>query len=218
MRKIKFSTEEYYHIYNRGVDKRSIFKDKNDLKRFLDCMNIFNSVEISGGLHLSSLVERNGSLAPAPRLVTFIAFCLNQNHYHFILKPHVDNGIQKFMHRLSTGYTNFFNGKYERNGSLFQGPYKVVHIETNEQLLHTSIYVNLNDRVHGDLNEKWLLELSFSSYAQYKAGDKKGFCDISAVIDQYEEASKYTKNAESVLIDILVRKERQKEVRKMIIE
>ncbi|MEO5645868.1 MAG: transposase [Candidatus Paceibacterota bacterium] len=214
MRKISFIVGEYYHIYNRGVDKRSIFKNKKDLKRFLDSMNVFNSVETLGGLHLS----RSESLAPVPRLVTFIAFCLNQNHYHFILRSLVEGGIQKFMHKLSTGYTNYFNERYERNGSLFQGPYKAVHIESNEQLLHASVYVNLNDRVHGDLNEKWLSELSFSSYSQYKTGDRKGFCDISVVLDQYGHISEYTKNAESILVDILVRKERQKAVQKMIIE
>jgi REP element-mobilizing transposase RayT len=212
MRNISFAKDEYYHIYNRGVDKRSIFLSKDDLLRFLKSMEVFNTIEITGGIYLHKV----GS--SAPKLVKFIAYCLNQNHYHFILQPLVEDGIQRFMHRLSTGYTNFFNEKYKRSGSLFQGRYKAVHIKTNEQLIHTSVYVNLNNKVHGDLNEAWMLQLPFSSYKQYKEYNINGFCDISVILGQYGNYGEYTQNAGSILVDILIRKDQQKDLKRLILE
>ncbi len=217
MRKIKFIEGEYYHIYNRGVDKRSIFQDKEDALRFLQSMQEFNSTDSAGGIYLKTHGKASfGSLAP--KLVKFIVYCLNQNHYHFIMTPMVENGIQRFMHKLSTGYTNFFNEKHQRSGSLFQGPYKAVHIETNEQLLHGSVHVNLNDHVHEGLNEKWLSELPFSSFAEYQGLRKDGICDTSIILDQYTDSLEYSKNAASVLVDIINRKKQEKMLKKMMIE
>jgi putative transposase len=219
MRKISFVKGEYYHVYNRGVDKRSIFEDKEDVLRFLKSIRVFNTIEIEGGIYAASLKNDTRSLAPKiSKLVQFIAYCLNQNHYHFILKPLVEEGVQKFMHRLSTGYTNFFNEKYKRSGSLFQGPYKASYIRTNEQLLHTSVYVNLNDCAHGNLNKEWLFELPFSSFKEYQGEIIDGLCNNSIIIDQYSCREEYCNHAKYVLEDIIKRKDREKILRKMLID
>jgi putative transposase len=215
MRKIPITTGEYYHIYNRGVDKRSIFVDKQDALRFLQSMEVFNSEENTGSIYLDS--RKKTLRSRAPRLVTFIVYCLNQNHYHFIMKSLVENGIQKFMHRLGTGYTNFFNEKYKRSGSLFQGKYKAVHIKTNEQLLHTGAYVNINDRVHPDLNESWMQEIPFSSLQEYQ-GLRTGICDISIILDQYASREEYCNGLENILRDIIKRKEQEKSLKKLLLE
>src|SRR3989338_10441959 len=150
MRKTKFATGEFYHIYNRGVDKRNIFEDPEDFWRFLESMKEFNREDAIGSLYaINNDKEKfRGSASKNKKLVNFVAYCLNQNHYHFILEPLVEGGIQKFMHKLSTGYTMYFNDKNKRAGSLFQGRYKSIHIDSNEYLLHLSVYVNLNDKVH----------------------------------------------------------------------
>ena len=116
MRNIKFSVGEFYHIYNRGVDKREVFMDKDDLSRFIFCMFLFNKEQPVGSIYLNSLQNKKQLRSSAShkvsenkKLVNFVAYCLNQNHYHFILEPLVEDGIQKFMHRLSTGYTNYFH-------------------------------------------------------------------------------------------------------------
>ena len=114
---------------------------------FLQSVIAFNQVDPIGSLYEYSFKKEEVNKIKEP-LVVIVAYCLNQNHFHFILTPISDGGIQKFMHRLGTGYTMFFNEKYKRSGSLFQGRYKAVHIETNEYLIHLSAYVNLNDRVH----------------------------------------------------------------------
>src|SRR3989344_5935995 len=158
MRDIKFAPHEFYHIYNRGVDKRHIFMSPTDVKRFLFCMSLFNVEDPVGSVYLDSVRKRkklklrSSASHKIKKLVNFIAYCLNQNHYHFILEPLVEDGIQKFMHKLSTGYTNYFNDSHERSGALFQGRYKSIHIDTNEYLLHLSVYINLNNFIHKGLN------------------------------------------------------------------
>ena len=93
MRNVKFATQEFYHIYNRGVDKRDIFMDADDLVRFFMCMSVFNTVEPVGSVYLD-FRERQRQLKmissashKEKKLVNFVAYCLNQNHYHFILEP-----------------------------------------------------------------------------------------------------------------------------------
>lgn len=77
-----------------------------------------------------------------------MCYCFNPNHYHFILTPLVDNGIEKFMHKLGSGFTRYFNGKYDRTGVLFQGPFKAIHIDSDEYLMYLSGYINLNNKIH----------------------------------------------------------------------
>ena len=95
MRKTKFATGEFYHIYNRGVDKRNIFEDPEDFWRFLESMKEFNREDAIGSLYaLNNDKEKfRGSASKNKKLVNFVAYCLNQNHYHFILEPLVEGGI-----------------------------------------------------------------------------------------------------------------------------
>ena len=146
IRKVAFVENEFYHIYNRGVDKRTIFSDRNDLDRFFQSMQEFNTIEPIGSIFENSFKKDDGSIKFP--LVKFVAYCLNPNHFHFVLTPIEERGIEKFMHRLGTGYTKYFNEKHSRNGALFQGVFKANHINSNEYLLHASVYVNLNYKVH----------------------------------------------------------------------
>ena len=158
MRKVAFAEVEFYHIYNRGTDKRTIFSDDQDLARFMQSMKEFNTPDPIGSLYQNSFKVAHQLRSSTPklgaddnkeeRLVEIIAYCLNPNHYHFVLRQVVERGITRFMQRLGTGYTNYFNHKYERTGALFQGRFKAIHIDSNEYLLHVSAYVNLNFRVH----------------------------------------------------------------------
>lgn len=221
MRNIKFATGEFYHIYNRGVDKRDIFMDTEDVGRFFVCMSIFNTKDPVGSIFENSFREDKslGSRAPkSEKLVNFVAFCLNQNHYHFILEPLVDNGIQKFMHKVSTGYTNYFNEKYKRSGSLFQGKYKAIHINSNEYLLHLSVYVNLNYKVHKNLNKEWMKKMTISSFKEYVGEAHRSFCVKSIVLEQFGNAEKYKSFCEKTLPEILRKKEEEKELKYLLLE
>ena len=142
MRKTKFQNEYYYHIYNRGVDKREVFCDEKDYSRFLISMRELNNKSSDsqrdyekrkiGSNQKLSFGYPKLSFLRMPNLVEFIAYCLKSNHFHFLVKQKQENGITSFMQKLGTSYTKYFNFKNNRSGSLFQGSYKPVSIKTDE--------------------------------------------------------------------------------------
>ncbi len=196
-RKIPFVIGEKYHIFNRGTDKRNIFMDLHDLNRFFLCMNLFNhSTPIKSVWNLKGKPPKNKD-----PLVSFICYCLNPNHFHFLLEQLKEGGVSEFMKRMGAGYTCFFNEKYKRNGALFQGSFKSVHIETNTQLLHTSAYINLNNQI-----EDIPFELSKSSWEEYTNTSIKSFCKKEIILNQFNNIKDYKLFALSSLKDIRRRK------------
>lgn len=213
IRKTPFANNEFYHIFNRGVDKRAIFMNQRDIQRFFQSIGEFNTIEPIGSIFENSFrkkpvlgSEASKAAKSSEKLVEFVCYCLNLNHFHFLLKQVADKGIEKFMHRLSTGYTKYFNTRYKRNGVLFQGPFKAVHIDSNEQLLHVSVYVNLNFKVHqlglGGEASKYL-----SSWDEYAGKTKFSFCQKDDVLGQFKNKKEYKNFAERTLPSILERKE-----------
>jgi REP element-mobilizing transposase RayT len=212
MRKTPFVQGNFYHIYNRGVDKRNVFIDYYDLNRFLQCMSEFNCVEPIGSIYENSF-KKDFLGHTMSKLVNFVAYCLNPNHYHFILEPLVDNGIEKFMQRLGNGYTKYFNNKNNRSGVLFQGKFKSIHISSNEYLLRVSAYVNLNNKVHSSLG----YPMSKSSWDEYVSG-LGSFCKKDIVIEQFNNIGEYKNFCESTIIDVVESRRSDKEVDKLFLE
>lgn len=211
--------ESYFHIFNRGVDKRSIFEDQQDLYRFLTSMREFNTDKPVGGIYVSSLQKNTPLKSTKTPIVSIVAYCLNKNHFHLILKPLTPKGGSLFMQRLCAGYTKYYNEKYDRSGALFQGKYKRVLIETNEQLLHVSAYVSANDRVHPGLNPKWFTKTPFSSLGEYATAIVKNpLCEKGIILNQYLSSKEYGDFLESSLISILERKKRSKEINSLHLE
>jgi len=205
MRRAEFTNNEYYHIFNRGVDKRTIFADKRDVDRFYQSMIEFNTLEPIGSIYENSFRKSPlGSFAPKlqKKIVDFTCYCLNPNHYHFILSPLIDKGIEKFMHKIGGGYTNYFNEKYKRSGSLFQGVFKAIRIDSNEYLLHLSAYINLNNKVHSLGSEA-----PKSSWKEYITDSKENFCNKKIILEQFKNNTEYKKFAEDSLVDIKQRKD-----------
>lgn len=210
MRKVQLVDGEYYHIFNRGVDKRDIFLDEEDFSRFIKSMVEFNVLEPIGSIYENSFRKkiRVKDKISKPKndtpLVEYIAYCLNKNHFHLIIKQYSEKGIEKLMHRLGLGFTKYFNQKYKRSGSLFQGTFKSVHIESNEQLLYLSAYVNLNNRVHktklGNLVSK-------SSWEEFVGKPKERLCKVEIVLDQFRNVDKYKKIVEETVEEIRSRRE-----------
>lgn len=217
MKHPKFANGEFYHVYNRGVDKRNIFADSYDLHRFFQSMDEFNVAEPIGSIYEASFLDPTvTSKRKRKRLVKIIAYCLNPNHHHFILQQVRENGVSEFMKRLAGGYTWYFNNKHKRSGSLFQGTFKAKHINSNEYLLHLSAYVNLNHRVHqlGGLTAK----LTKASWDEYASNSSESFCEKKIILDQFSNRRDYKKFAEDSLIDIVERKQRDKEFGGLLLE
>lgn len=171
MRKEPLVTGESYHIYNRGVDKRDTFISVEDLERLKESIKQFNQIEGIGSLELRhKQVRALGShqkieLEP---LVSIIAFCINPNHFHFILKQLVDGGIAKFLQKFQAGYTYYFNRKYERSGSLFQGTFKSKLIDSDDYFRKIFGYTNKNYLVHDIPEDKF--PFIFASDKEYESG------------------------------------------------
>jgi len=208
-RKHPLTVGEYYHVYNRGVEKRDIFLERKDVFRFVKCMDVFNTLEPVGSLYrVQNLRGLASQVASRPKLVDITCFCLMPNHFHFLLRQSAENGISLFMHRLSTAHAMYFNEKYERSGGLFQGKFKAIHIDSNEYLLHSSVYINFNDQVH----TKWDREqtgLSYSSWLEYCGETKASRCEKSVILDQFEDLDDYKKYAQNALREI--RRKREEE-------
>ena len=198
-RKFIFENDVFYHVYNRGVDKREIFMDKEDLKYFLDRIQDFNSNESLGGVYKQGYLKNQKRRSKASPLVEVIVFALVDNHFHLILKQKEIGGVSKFLHKIGTGYTKFFNKKYKRNGSLFQGKFKAVEIKTEGRMNYLSAYVNLNDKVHKINKNSKLIKTSWGEYTK----NSNGICIINDVIGNFKSKQDYEKYAKSQLRDIL---------------
>jgi len=200
MREIALENGEYYHIYNRGTEKRDVFMDMGDYLRFLKSLDEFNQVERTLSLYVQDQMKKNGlvateSLRDREKLVEIVAYNLIPNHFHLILKQLKEGGISEFMKRMGTGYTGYFNHKYERSGVLFQGRFKVAHIESNEKLLYLSAYVNGNHIVHGVKNKV------FSSLKEYSTGESS-LCDIKCILDQFSGVGDYLRYVQNTAKEI----------------
>ena len=192
-------------MYNRGTDKRTIFPNKFTFDRFIQSMEEFNTVEPIGSIYENTFRKNESrNHVSKGRLVDFICFCLNPNHFHFILEQVTDRGIEKFMHKLGLGYTKYFNQKNQRNGVLFQGPFKAKHVGSNEYLLHLSAYVNLNNKVHQLGNG-----VSKSSWEEYLGANnlKVSFCKKDIILNQFKTVKEYSEFAEDALKIIRSRKD-----------
>lgn len=198
-----FAPNEYYHIYNRGVDKRIVFKDVHDYHRFMLLLYFCNSSErvdlqkiFREGSTFTSFTEIF-DLPKGKPLVAIGAWCLMPNHFHLIMKEISGKGIIKFMQKLTTGYAMYFNKKYERGGSLFQGKFKSEHASEDSYLKYLFSYIHLNPVKLIPGESKWkevgiknldkaknfLAKYEYSNFNNYannkykyeKIIDKKGF-------------------------------------------
>jgi len=141
-RNIEFGIGEYYHIYNRGTEKRKIFLDKGDHDRFVKLLYLANS---SRSVHLSNY--QGFALIEIPKgdsIVDVGTWALMPNHFHLLLKEKKENGISQYIHKLLTGYSMYFNKKYNRKGILFEGSFSAKHLDTDEYLKYQYAYIHLN--------------------------------------------------------------------------
>lgn len=184
-RKIVFSIGEYYHVYSRGVEKRIIFIDESDRKRFLALLFVSNSVET---IHLSdhgSEATTIFSLQRSSTLVDIGAYCLMPNHFHILLYEKMQDGISLFMKKLLTSFSMYFNKKYERSGPLFVKPFKAAHVTEDKYLKYLFSYIHLNpakivEPAWRDLGvrdlakvKKFITDYAYSSLQDYTVDKKR---------------------------------------------
>lgn len=181
-RKTDFVEGEYYHIYNRGVDKRIIFSSRANYERFMLLLHLANSAEdvrLDNLLKYSTPNELLSRERQAP-LVSVGAFCLMPNHFHILATPLTERGLTRFMLKLQTGYSMYFNHLNERSGSLFQGPFKSEHADDDRYLKYLFSYIHMNpvklvrqennasnQRTWNEREWRFLINYPYSSLAEY---------------------------------------------------
>lgn len=149
----KYTENGFYHIYNRGVEKRVIFTDDQDYAVFLSYIRDYLTPKKEKDL-LLRLSDPNISWREKDKInkllrlknyydeVALLAYCLMPNHFHFFLKQKSKNSINQFLHSLETRYTMYFNRRHKRIGPLYQDIYKAVSVDHEEQFVYLSKYIH----------------------------------------------------------------------------
>lgn len=156
----------YFHVYNRGVEKRIIFIDEQDCQVFLHYLKLYlsskNEIEksVTFGNTKAKFVNLN-----LEKEVELLVFSLMPNHFHLLLKQYSIDGITKLLKRITTSYVMYFNKRYKRVGPLFQGIFKACPVESDEYLLHLSRYIHLN-------STKLQTNIDFASFSSYQYYNK----------------------------------------------
>lgn len=178
-----FVPGEYYHLYNRGTEKRIIFLDEEDHNRFVSLLYLCNSgIPIHRSDYRPKSLRGLFLINRETTLVDIGAYCLMPNHFHVLLREHAEGGVSMFMKKLLTAYAMYFNKKYERTGTLFEGPFRSRHVGRDEYLKYLFAYINLNPI--GIIDAGWkkkriankalalqyLTEYGYSSFLDYAAG------------------------------------------------
>ncbi len=182
-----------YHIYNRGVERRSIFTNNKDYRVFLNLLRLI--------LTPKDKLEDNDFVTVKNKAdsVELLTYCLMPNHFHLMLRQFNENGMTEFMRVLSNAYVYYFNRQYKRIGSLFQGRYKAALVDRDEYLVHVSRYIHMNPL---ETDHK-LQEYPYSSYKYLLSGKPPLWLRPSPILEQFNGADDYKKFVEDLKEDTL---------------
>lgn len=177
IRKVSFVSGEYYHIYNRGNSKQKIFRDKYDYLYFIKLMHVLNqknNKQLRDFTHNIFVFHEDND-----PLVAIGAWVLMPNHFHILVTPTEDGDVSKYMQKVCTGYVMYYNQKYKRTGSLFEGKFKSQYANNDKYLKYLFSYIHLNPVKLIDKNWKkkgikniqktfdFLNSYEYSSYLDY---------------------------------------------------
>jgi putative transposase len=201
MRTTQLVPGEFYHIYNRGNNKQTVFQNNTDFGRFLFlllCLQsplAFQNMSRYTKQFVQSLVlniqENVKDVIIRKRYVDLVCFSLMPNHFHLLLYEREEEGISRYMHRVLTAYTKYVNMKYKKSGHVFQGTFQAVHVKDNEQLLHLSAYIHRNPREIISWQNKEN-QYPWSSYQDYCAKNRwGGLLQKGIVAEQFDGENEY---------------------------
>lgn len=164
---------EYYHIYNRSAFGARLFGDEREAKAFVKAMVYYTLIKPPRRLSLEKRYREN-IMNYDDRLVSILAYCVMPNHFHFLLKQEVEEGISKFMQRLTLSFVRYYNTLHKQKGPLFESKFKAVLIESENQLLHVSRYIHSNPVSASLIDDP--IAYPYSSFSMYiHGGEKKPF-------------------------------------------
>lgn len=188
----------YYHIYNRGVNKRTIFKDEQDYAVFLSYLKTY-LLPMDTDM-LKAIIANPSTLPKEKNLalrqlqlnnfngrIELLAYILMINHFHFLIHQTDERDVKVFMQSLMARYTMYFNRRYKRVGPLFQGRYKAVLIETDELLLYITRYIHRNSTDYFSHKRSDLFRQP-SSYPNYLGELKQDWVKPDFILQNFDGA------------------------------
>jgi putative transposase len=196
-RNIPLVTNQVYHIMSRGVAKQPIFQTVYDYEHLLFTLRYYQFCDTPTRLsfYLSLPSDQRSaylaSLEKSQRIVNVICYALMPNHFHLLVSQEQENGISLFMRKSMNSYCRFYNTKHKRKGPLFQGVFKAVRIESDEQLLHVSRYIHLNPLVSCLSDKNNFLKYPWTSLSMFV--DQKGWVSPDLVLGQFKTRQSYLK-------------------------
>lgn len=185
-----FADGEFYHVYNRGVEKRTTYLIDRDYQRFLKTLDHYRFKNPPARFSFKNRPSLINKVKDDQLLVEVISFCLMPNHFHLLLRQVSEGGITIFMSKVLNSYTKYFNIKHKRIGPLFQSSFKAKRVEDNEQLIHLSRYIHLNPLI--DYLAKDLASYKYSSCPEF-LGRNYGFCLTGPILNQFSSSEDYEK-------------------------
>lgn len=194
----KFVEGEFYHIYAHSTGDVKIFESSRDCQRFLTLLFAANSNKpiprLDRTIDLSLAWDiRDGRIDLGEPLVDIICFCLMPTHFHLLLMEKGNSNISKYLHRVLTSQSKYFNLKYDRRGHLFESKFHSKHIDENNYLLRLSSYIHNNPKKipqwkNKEENYPW------SSYQDFVSENRWGkLIQKNIIDDQFKNKKEYAK-------------------------
>lgn len=200
----EYKDNTYYHVYNRGVDKRIIFSDRSDYQKFIGYLKFYLSPIDLQGQTLKVFPSRK--LRNYCETISLLAYCLMPNHFHLLIHQTDARVIAEFMKSLLTKYSINFNKKIGRTGPLFQGRYRAVEVTSEEQLTYLTKYIHRNPI--DILPSRTDLEgYKYSSYGNYLKKFNQPWVKTDDVLEYFKSSSYKEFVEESEDKDIAIIKE-----------
>ena len=195
-RKLPIINDEYYHIYNRGFNKKPIFISNNDYQRALETIRYYQFSTPSfkySILNRLTIQQKNKLLQQlVSTQIDILAFCFMPNHFHFLIKQISDDGILKSISKFSNSYSKYFNTLHEKNGPVFDSRFKAVRVTSNEQMLHLSRYIHLNPytaSIEKNLNQ--IQNYPYSSLKEYMHPQSFTLTQTDEILGQFKSSQDY---------------------------
>ncbi|MFA5991146.1 MAG: transposase [Candidatus Doudnabacteria bacterium] len=200
-----FASGGYYHVYNRGNGKQNIFLDEDDYLFFLRRMreNLFPNLQEGAPLAPRAYKRK---LLPAGAFC-LVSYCLMPNHFHWLIRQNTQLPVGKLLLKVCTGYSMYFNKKYEHTGHVFQDQFKAITIENDSYLVWLSAYIHQNPKIAGLVEN--LSSWKFCSYPDY-VGQRDGIlCEKNIILDNFKSQEAYADFVGNSYIKIKERKDLQ---------
>jgi len=185
MRKDPLISGEIYHLFTKSIAEYKIFNNNDEFSRMVEAIDYYKTEKPN--IKLSKFIKRhtnlkNNIISDKKDLIEIIAYCIMPTHIHLVLKQIKENGISVYMSNILNSYTRYFNTKHNRKGPLWEGRFKNVLVETDEQLLHLTRYIHLNPVTACliDNPEQWTAS-SYEEYLSIEENDK--ICNYEGILD-----------------------------------